>query len=445
MDFSVTKVFDSIYNAYSALGVDGEKKYRLIVAYGSSRSSKSVSIMQLFAILLLTRKKLKITVWRETRVTAVATVLEDFKKLLMDNPSLDIEFVYNKKDASFVCKKTKSVIYFSGTDQTSKVLGMYQDISFFNEISEFSEEVYLQIAQRTQETIFSDYNPSGETFLDKYINRDDSIFMRSTYKDNPFLSKGIVNQLEGYNPYEVGSTYVNEEGTKLLNKANDKEVNPNNQPPKNLLNVKNGTVNEWYWLVYGLGLKAEKPNKIYSGWTTCSKEFYDNLDLEEYAGLDFGVSSPTAVVNVKFDGDRTFYLDEVLYKPMGEMGLALGEYLQFPRGIEKKPLVPDNRLLVCDSAKLTMIDDLSNVGLLAVPALKGAGSITRSITTVQSFKIVYTITSENIHTEQNIYSWKVDRYGRSEDLPSPKQDDHCMDSIKYIISYLVTYLSINYK
>ena len=172
MDLNIkgTKVFDDIYKAYNKMSVDESgklsKAYRLIVSYGSSRSSKTYSIMQLFSIILLNRKNFKITVWRDTRVNAVATVMEDFKSVILSDIILQQNFVHNKKDATYLCKKTKSIIHFMGTDDVSKVLGMKQDISFFNEISHFTEEVYLQIAQRTSETIFSDYNPSGETILD---------------------------------------------------------------------------------------------------------------------------------------------------------------------------------------------------------------------------------------------------------------------------------------
>ena len=67
MQFKVSRTFDAIWKAYQS------GFYRLIVAYGSSRSGKSYSIMQLFCIIILTRKNYKITVWRGTRVDAVAT------------------------------------------------------------------------------------------------------------------------------------------------------------------------------------------------------------------------------------------------------------------------------------------------------------------------------------------------------------------------------------
>ena len=100
--------------------------------------------------------------------------------------------------------------------------------------------------------------------------------------------------------------------------------------------------------------------------------------------------------------------------------------------------------MVCDSAKKSMVDDLSNGGLMAVGALKGAGSVARNIGQVQSFEIIYTESSTNIHTEQGMYSWKTDKYGVAEDVPDPRQKDHLMNATEYIISYLVGYLDISY-
>jgi len=443
IDLKATKVFDDVNEAYSRLTVNsvGEmvKRYRLIVSYGSSRSSKTYSIMQLFAIILVKRKNFKITVWRGTRVDAVATVMEDFKAVLLQTPFFGNDFVLNKKDATFTSKSSGSVIHFMGTDDTQKVLGMRQDISFFNEISHFSREVYLQVAQRTSETMFSDYNPSGVTILDGFGERDDTIFLRSTFMDNPFLTDGIRNQLLGYNPFAVGSTYVSGEPPfRLMNSANDKEVSDTNVPPSNELNIKNKTADLWMWMVYGLGLSAEKPNRIYKGWSECTDKFYDELDLEVYCGLDFGISSPTAVVEVKFDGDRTFYVKQKLYLPMSKMGIPLYEYLLL------QGIVGSDVLTVCDSAKTSMVDDLALGGLMAVGAKKGQGSVARNIAQVQSFNVVYTESSLDLKSEYGLYSWKLDRYDIAEDVPEPRAQDHLMNSLEYVISYLVDYLSITY-
>lgn len=196
--------------------------------------------------------------------------------------------------------------------------------------------------------------------------------------------------------------------------------------------------------VYCLGLGSEKPNRIYRDWEECTDEFFDQIEEESFFGLDFGISSPTAVVEVKYDGDKTFYIREVLHKPMSLMGMPLHEYLTLPRGANDKPLIDTDSLVICDSAKKTMVTDLSKGGLTAVSALKGAGSIVRTIGIIQSFKIVYTKSSVNLKGEYMEYSWKLDRYGLVEEIPAPRQEDHLLDATGYCISYLVNYLGIGY-
>lgn len=431
MKFKVSRTFDAIYAAY----ISG--LYRLIVAFGSSRSGKSYSIMQLFCILLMQRTNYKITVWRGTRVDAVATILEDFKSVISENAELYAKFVYNKKDATFTCKKTGSVIHFMGTDVISKVLGMGQNISFFNEISHFSEEVFLQIKQRTSDVIFSDYNPSREFFISKYEAHDNSIFLRSTYKDNNFLTKEIVADLEAYNPFAVGSTYV--ENQTLMHSG--EPVSDKNVPPPHVLNVKNGTANKYMHEVYALGLKSEKPNRIYRGWNTCTEEFFNDLEYESYFGLDFGISAPTAIVEVKYDGDRTFYIHQRLHKPSSTMGMPIYEWIR----TMMNPVIKDSDLIVCDSAKKTMVDELAFSGLKAISALKGQGSKHKRIQQVQGMQIVFTDCSTQLEEEYFDYSYKLDRYGLTTDEVDPASQDHLLDAMGYIISYLIGWLRISFK
>ena len=157
--------------------------------------------------------------------------------------------------------------------------------------------------------------------------------------------------------------------------------------------------------------------------------------------MDFGISSPTAVVECCFDGDNTFYLKEILYKPSKEMGMSIGEYLQKPRNGDK-PLVDRDKITVCDSAKESMVIDLAKTGLTAVSALKGRGSKSRTISTVQSFRIVYTTSSKNLSEEYFNFSFKLDRYGLVDEEPEPNKADHLMDASGYIITYLVNYFGI---
>jgi phage terminase large subunit len=430
MELLVSRTFDKISDAYYRL------KIRYIVSRGGSRSGKTYSTMQLFFLILCSRKKIKITCWRNLRIDAIETMLEDFKSVLDSHPSFWNMFVFNKKEAQFTHKKTGSVILFNGTEVISKALGRTQHISFFNEISEFNEAVFDQIVQRTRDTVFIDYNPSKSFFIDKYEKNDQATFLYSTYKDNiDFLTPDIVAKLESYNPFEVGSTYVSEDFVLMYKGL---PVTAKNVPPPHPINVPNGTANLYKYEVYCLGLKSEKPNRVYRDWKKCTDDFYHSLEFETYFGLDFGVSKPTAIVEVKFDGDRTFYVHQRLYKPSQEMGMPIYEWCL----TMMNPPIPKDKLVVADSAKASMVQDLRTGGLMAVDAIKGQGSLQKRITAVQSVNIVYTESSKDLENEYYEYSYKIDRYGLVTDEIDPRSEDHLLDATGYDIDYIMRYLGI---
>jgi len=404
MNIKVTPVFSKLKNHYES------KRWRQIVAMGGSRSSKSWSLLQLFAMLLLSRTNLYITVWRNTAKTCRSTVRKDFKNILALDPYLYNSFVENKTEATFTAKLTGSVIVFEGADDIGKVLGLAQDISFFNEVTEFNEDVYLQITQRTAETVFADYNPSKNFWFERFRADSRTIFDHSTYRDNPFCPPEIVKQLNGYDPSVKA-------------------------------NVDAKTANQYMYDVYCEGIRAEKPNKIYRGWKQIPDDFFAKIPADSYYALDFGLSKPNALVEIKYDGKRSFYVKELLYLPSSDLEMSLSETIDH--------LYPDikatSKLLICDSAKQAVIDSLVVDGFYAVGAIKGSGSIDAGIQFVQSAEVFYTVGSRNIETEEESYSFQVDRYGATVDIPDRNQEDHLMDAIRYGIMYLKHLLGIELK
>jgi len=413
-------------------GVPSTYKYRQIVSMGGTRSSKSYSILQLLLIELMGRDNIKITVWRNLKNICRSTVLEDFQKIIAYDKAIFLDFKYNKQEGSFVYTPTGSRIVFEGADSVGKVLGGAQDISFFNEVTEFSEEVYLQITQRTADRVFCDYNPSKDFWLEAYRNNKRSKFIHSSFLNNYFCPANIVEQILSYEPWETGSYEVN--GTEIYYNGNP--IGHQNQPPPHIENIRNGTGDEYMWMVYGLGLGAEKPNKIYKGWNVIDDEFFEGLEYPSYFGLDFGAVNATACIEVKYGGDGDFYLRERLYQPLSEISDSLPTIIQ-----HKVPQIDKgNSLIVGDSAKKAYINLLATEGHNIVSATKGAGSVEVGITLVQGFTIYY-VWTENLKKEYDSYSWMVDRYGKATDVPE-KSDDHLMDAMRYIISYLVRQLDI---
>ena len=408
--------------------------YRYIVNSGGSRSSKSYSLVQIIVIRALSKKNWKISCFRNLRVDCIGTIGEDLKTIITGDPFLTSKFSYNVKDAIWTCKATKSTIHLQGTEKLSKALGAKNNDIFFNEISEFSKEVFDQLDQRCTDLVFIDYNPSKEFYIESYRNNPQAIFIHSTYKDNPFLTQGIISKLEGYCPWELGTFEVIDR----VVHHNGIPVSEFNQPPPNKENIANQTADKFNYEVYCLGLGSERPNRVFKGWKTCSLDYFNELEYTSYYGLDFGTASPSTIVEVKYDGDRTFYLNQRMYKPSSQMGMPLYEYIK----TQIHPTIDANDLIVCDSAKLSLIEDLQLGGLLAVGANKGTGSRERMVKQLQSFKIIYTDTSKDLDGEYFDYSYKLDRYDLVTDDVEDKNNDHLIDATKYIVDYLITYLGI---
>jgi phage terminase large subunit len=370
------------------------RRYRYIINEGSSRSSKTYSILQML-IWVLGCFNYRCTIWRNEKTTCRATLLKDFKKILYENSLFNL-FRENKTEGSFYNDSIYSSAEFNGTDDKQKVHGLTQDLSYFNEINEIGKEVFDQIDQRTNEVIFVDWNPSEDHFIDKIKSNHRAILIHSTYRNNPFCPEESKRKLDSYEP-----------------------------TPEN---IAAGTADDYMWQVYGLGMKAEKPHQIYSKqWTEISKEMYEAIPVDEYYGLDFGSNNPTALVGIKIY-ERSLYVDEKLYKPGKEIS-NLNELLT-------SLIFPKRATLVADSADPLSIIQIADGGFNIFAALKGSGSVVAGIKIINEIaKIYVTNTSENLKKEKHSYSWHIDRYGLATDEPV-KKDDHLLDALRYIVTFV---------
>lgn len=423
------KVSDTFKMTYDAFHLP---HVRQLVSMGGSRSSKSYSILQMLMLEMMKRRNIKITCWRNTKVTCRSTIMEDFKNIILFDEKVFKKFKENKQAGTFVYLPTGSRIVFEGADSIGKVLGGQQDISFFNEVTEFSKEVYLQITQRTSGKVICDYNPSKDFWLEQYRFDDETVFIRTNFKNNAFCPANIVKQLLSYEPWVPGSYEIVD--SEVFYKG--APITPTNQPPRNEKNFKRGTANVYMWLVYGLGLGSEKPNRIYHGWRKITKEYFEDLPYPSYFGLDFGTANPTANIEVKYDGNGAIYICERLYKPLGEIEDSLTTVLK----LNVPQMKPGSSYVICDPAKAAYIEILKSANYLAIEAIKGAGSVEAGITILKSL-VVYYVPSANLQMEYDNYSFQVDRNGKATDTPL-KANDHLMDALRYCVSFLYRYLGI---
>lgn len=438
-----------------------QKGFKILLNEGSSRSSKTWSFFLIIYLYARSKRNQRIIVLRDTAIACRSLVESEFKDWLNDPQGRQKQFDdgkitlqqlndYLKKEnlLQFIkvnltrheyTFKNGSTILFTGADNMRQVIGKENNLVWINEPYDFSEEVAKQLLKRLSGVMLLDWNPSQSHFIEKYKQRPDCITIHSTFLDNPFLKETVRNELLGAKPLlnEFFDIQVEQYANKSLEyiKADLKEH------PQELIddvvmcwsNEKNGTANKYDWQVYGLGIKAEKPNKVYHKWKRLSQLEFDKLPYTSYYGLDFGETNPTALVECKYN-DGTFYFNELIYQP-GKKIESLVERLEH-LGIEK-----GKDLIICDSASPDKISELQQAGFYALGSNKGPGSVVAGISFVSKKEVFVTSNSANIISEEEGYEWELDRYGLPTDK-TIKKDDHLMDALRYVADYLKIYLNI---
>lgn len=366
-----TNVFSKNVSAYN-------KGYRVIGNKGSTRSSKTWSILQLlYTIAYFSTRPRIISIVSESLPHLKKGCIRDFKTML-ENEGLWNENNWNATDKFY--KIGKCIIEFFGVDSSAKVHGPARDILYVNECINIEYETYRQLAIRTTETIFLDYNPCFEFWVDeKVLPLPEATLIHSTYKDNNLLSEAQIREIE-----------------------NNRETDP-----------------DW-WLVYGEGQTGSMVGVIVKNWDIVTS--MPANPKKRFIGLDFGYTNdPTAIVDIMLS-DGEIWIDEIAYdKQLDNPEIA--------RIIIER--VGKNVPIVADSAEPKSIAEIRKLGLIIEPAQKGADSINLGIGVMNRYKKHVTQSSLNIIKEYRNYRYATDQNGDTTNKPIDKFN-HSIDAQRYV-------------
>ncbi len=354
--------------------------YRVIANKGGTRSTKTWSLLQLL-LKIATHNKWLCSVVSESMPHLRKGALRDFTTILENaNAVEDRHYRYNRTGQIFTFPNG-GVIEFFSADTYTKVHGAQRDVLFINECNNLEWEIYRQLAIRTSRVIFLDWNPRCRFwFEDRLQSREDVKLIKSTYRNNPFLTITQVAEIESYK-----------------NDAN-------------------------WWRVYGEGETGSVEGLIYTNWSIC-KEMPQPYKKEFYC-IDFGFTNdPTSILRVRLSGGE-LWVQELCYQN-GMLNQDIVKCLQ-EQGVAK------GALIVCDSAEQKSIAEINNLGgFRAVPVAKGRGSVVAGITAVQAYKINVMEDALGIIDELRNYSWlrdsKTDKYVNE---PMDKYN-HSLDALRY--------------
>lgn len=370
INLEATIVFEKSYDAIM------NDDIRFIVEQGGSRSSKTYSLCQLMIIYCLQNENTFVSIVRKSFPSLRATVMRDFFEVMSDMGVYDVK--QHNKTENLYKFENGSVIEFFSVDDEQKLRGRKRDIAWCNEANELNLEEFTQLNMRTTGKMIFDFNPSDNYhWLYDLISRPESILIHSTYKDNPFLEKSLVKEIE------------------------------------NLIKT-----DESYYRIYALGEKGVGKSTIY----THHKLFNSMPDTKETLyGLDFGYNHPTALIECNFI-DNQVYVRELLYKS----GLTVSDLVDEMEmlGINK------SKYLICDSARPEIIEELRRKGYSAKLAIK---DVKPGIDSVKSSELFIHKESINTLKEISSYKWKT-KGDIILDEPVKIYDD-AMDAMRYGIHY----------
>lgn len=443
MEIEATTVFEDIWNAINATTESGERKYRYIILEGSSRSSKTTSMIDAYDLYARLYENKRLTIWRDTKIDCKQTVLNDQKKHIKRTNRWEDGFRFQKTESVFMYT-TDSTIEIHGTDDDEKVHGLTQDAAWFNEPYKIGRDTFDQIDQRTSDFVVLDWNPKKMHFIDDLKKDPRAIVLHSTFKNNPFCPPEQRRKLLSYQPVKMCEAVI--QGLKTENQIfegdiDDLDMDMFEEAVRCVENHNKNTADAYKWSVYGLGLKAEKPNRIFNWDYVADRVFHElNASTELYV-VDWGTVDPWAITRLKlYDG--AIYAHELNYKSENELRAEMNPQelhaLQMdPEGLVKKRFlqigIPYDAVIVCDSNRPNKIRALRQIGYeYALAAVKGP--IMDGIDLLLSMKVYYTKSSANIEYEQENYSYKVDRYGVKQEEPEDL-DNHLMDCIRYGAEY----------
>ena len=350
-----------------------ESQSRVIQCIGGTRSGKTYAILQ-FLIVKGLESKQTITVVRRTIPSLKRTVIKDFKDIVSE---LGIwrDDDFNTTDRIYTIGE--STIQFINSDDPEKLRGLKSDILFIDEASEIDEESYFQLSIRTTGRIILAYNPTVSPYhwlrqmedCDRYI---------TTYKDNPFLPKEMVDAIEELQ-----------------------------------------TKNPKYWKIYGKGEFAPNDKAVFQF------DLVDDTDGEFVAfGFDIGYSNDPCALVAIYKKDDELYLEELLY----EKGLVTSDIVDKFKRLE----IDKSHEIWADSAEPRLIEELYRSGFNVKPVTKGPDSIRFGISVMQNYKIKIPQTSQNMVNEMYAYQYITDKNGYVTDKPEGGLD-HLIDAARYAV------------
>ena len=289
-----------------------------------------------------------------------------------------------------------SQFLFKGLDESEKIKSIagITDIWCEEATELLSDDVdqldlRLRAAAANLQMIFS-FNPISKAnwvykrwFADGAIVNDNTMILKTTYKDNKFLPPDYIISLE-----------------------NMKVSNPT------------------YYRIYALGEFASLDKLVYQNWRV---EDFDNSAIvgQLLVGLDFGFVNDTSalVASILDEENKRIYI----FKEWGDTNKTNDELAEVI-----KSLGFAKSTIIADSAEQKSIEEIKRCGIQRIkPCTKGPDSIRHGISKVQEYELIVHSSCQEVITELQNYAWQKDKKSNEYINKPIDQFNHYMDALRY--------------
>lgn len=364
-------------------------KARKRVVQGGTSAGKTFGILPLLINTALLKPNREISVVSESIPHLRRGVIKDFLKIMVwTNRYSDSQF--NKSLLTYTFTNGSFIEFFS-VDQPDKLRGARREILYINEANNIDFESYYQLAIRTSDTIWLDYNPTSEFWVhNEVLTEPDSELLILNYLDNEALPETIRKEIE-----------LNREKAK----RSDYWAN--------------------WWRVYGLGEIGNLQGVVFNNYGLID-QLPEEAKLLGY-GADWGFTNdPTTLIGI-YQWNGQYVFDEIIY----QKGMVNSEIAS----LFKANNVTMSHYIYADSAEPKTIQDISNYGFRIKGADKGKDSVMFGISLMQEHKFLVTKQSINLIKELRSYVWDTDKSGKQLNKPIDAFN-HCIDAIRYYFTSL---------
>jgi len=356
-------------------------KAHVIINQGGTSSGKTYAIMQVLFCLAGEKAKQIITVVGQDVPNLKAGALRDALNIINGSPGLHAALKnYNKTDRVFELHNN-SIIEFRSYGDAQDAKSGKRDYLFINEANGIDWSIYTELALRTKNRIFIDYNPNAEFWVhDRLIGAPDVELIISDHRHNPFLEEYSRTKIENLKDVDIE-----------------------------------------LWRVYARGITGKITGLVLNNWQLC--EAIPQDARLKAIGLDFGFSNDQTGCIAVYMQNGELWIDELIY----ELELTNKDISDKLTKLDISKSTP----IIADSAEPKSIEELRRLGWHISGAQKGADSIKNSIDILKRYKLNVTRNSVNLRRELERYKWRVDKTGKSLNEPVDTWN-HLIDPLRYV-------------